>query len=483
MKKDYYRSDKSNQTSKGFYGERKSRIRLLPILIIFVFLAFIVLIVMSWARWEGKPPEVRLNKDFKTLGRKPEISITVQDSGSGLKNFSVKLVQKNQVVPLVDEPYAGPTWEKFWKKGDRQTKTFPVGDLISAKYKIQDGPATLQISAGDYSLRHFFHGNSVELQKDFVFDLYPPRLEVLSGQHYINQGGSECVLYRVSPDAVVSGVQAGPNFFPGYAVNGTDKGLKFALFAFAYYMDAKAPLKVVARDEAGNQAIAGFWYKLFPKKFRESEIKVEDGFLQKVVPEILSHSSDVQDQGDLVKSYVEINGKLRKINHAFIKKLSEKSEQRFLWNGPFLQLSNSQVEALFADHRTYTYGGKVIDHQDHVGFDLSVVQHYPIEATNDGTVVFADYLGIYGNCVLIDHGYGLMSLYGHLSSIDVKQGQQVKKKQVIGKSGETGLAGGDHLHFGLFLDGVPINPTEWWDSHWIEDHIYLRLKPEQTATK
>ena len=121
-----------------------------------------------------------------------------------------------------------------------------------------------------------------------------------------------------------------------------------------------------------------------------------------------------------------------------------------MWNGPFLQLSNSQVEALFADHRTYKYGGKVIDHQDHVGFDLSVVQHYPIEATNDGTILFADFLGIYGNCVLIDHGYGLVSLYGHLSSIDVKQGQSVKKKQVIGKSGETGLAGGDHLHFGLF---------------------------------
>ncbi|MCI0618849.1 hypothetical protein L0244_38235, partial [bacterium] len=267
MKKDFYRSDKAN-TSKGFYGESKRRINLIPILLILVVLALLTAIILSWPRWEGKPPEVRLNKDFKTLGRKPEISITVQDSGSGLKNFSVTLTQKNQAVPLVDEQYAGPGWKKFWKKGDRQTKTFQLGDLISAKYKIQDGPATLQISAVDYSLRHFFHGNSVELQKDFVFDLYPPRLEVLSGQHYINQGGSECVLYRVSSDAVVSGVQAGPNFFPGYAVNGTDKDLKFALFAFAYYMDAKAPLKVVARDEAGNQAIAGFWYKLFPKKFR-----------------------------------------------------------------------------------------------------------------------------------------------------------------------------------------------------------------------
>jgi murein DD-endopeptidase MepM/ murein hydrolase activator NlpD len=481
MKKDYYRADKANQ-AKGFYGERKSRISLLPILIVLVLLAFITLIILSWPRWEGKPPIVKLDKDFKALGRKPQISVSVQDAGSGLKKLSITLSQKGQNVALVDEQYPGPSFEKFWKRGDRQPKNFQLGDLISQKYKIQDGAATLQISAVDYSLRNFFHGNTVEVQKNFVFDLYPPKLEVLSGQHYINQGGSECVVYRVSPDAVISGVQAGPNFFPGYQMDGADKDTKFALFAFAYNIDAKSQPKIVARDEAGNEAMAGFWYKLFPKKFRESEIKVEDNFLQKVVPEILSRSSEVQDQGDMVKSFVEINSKLRKINHAFIKKLSEKSEQKFLWNGPFLQLSNSQVEALFADHRTYTYGGKVIDHQDHVGFDLSVVQHYPIEATNDGIVMFADYLGIYGNCVLIDHGYGLMSLYGHLSSIDVKQGESVKKKQVIGKSGETGLAGGDHLHFGMFLDGVPVNPTEWWDEHWIKDHIYLRLKPEKSAS-
>jgi murein DD-endopeptidase MepM/ murein hydrolase activator NlpD len=110
------------------------------------------------------------------------------------------------------------------------------------------------------------------------------------------------------------------------------------------------------------------------------------------------------------------------------------------------------------------------------------VKQYPIEATNDGVVVYADYLGIYGNCVLIDHGYGLISLYGHLSSIDVKPGQSVKKKQVIGRSGETGLAAGDHLHFGLFLRGVPINPTEWWDDHWIQDHIHIRFKPAEPAT-
>ena len=459
------------------YRERQSRLKLLPILLIIVVILILAAAIMSWRRWEGGDPVVRLNREFKALGRKPALSLFVQDSRTGLKNVSVTLKQSNQVVSLIEEKYPGPTMMNFWETGDRQEKNFDLGKLIMEKWKVQEGPATLEISAVDHSLRNFFRGNRTNLKRDFVFDLHPPRLEVLSGQHYINQGGSECVVFRVSSDAEVFGVQAGPNFFPGYPVAGKEKDLKFSLFAFAYNVDPKSPLKVVARDAAGNQAVAGFWYKLFPKKFRSSDIQIESNFLQKVVPEIMSRTTEVQDQGDLLKNFLEINNKLRKINHETITKLSQKSAQRFLWNGPFLQLSNSQVEALFADHRTYIYEGKVVDHQDHVGFDLSVVQQYPIEAANDGVVIYADYLGIYGNCVLIDHGYGLVSLYGHLSSMDVKPGQTVKKKQAIGRSGETGLAAGDHLHFGLFLKGVPINPTEWWDDHWIQDHIALRFKP------
>jgi murein DD-endopeptidase MepM/ murein hydrolase activator NlpD len=172
---------------------------------------------------------------------------------------------------------------------------------------------------------------------------------------------------------------------------------------------------------------------------------------------------------------VDINGNLRKQNHATIAELAKASPGEFLWNGAFVQLSNSQVESFFADRRTYVYKGKKIDVQDHVGFDLSVTKHYPIEASNDGKVVLADYFGIYGNTVIIDHGAGLVTLYGHLSSIDVKPGQMVKKKDVVGKSGETGLAGGDHLHFGMFLPRRSSRSREWWDAKWIKDHVLDRM--------
>src|SRR6185369_318324 len=207
------------------------------------------------------------------------------------------------------------------------------------------------------------------------------------------------------------------------------------------------------------------------------DIPLEDSLVQKVVPEIMGHTPELKDQGDPVKNFVEINNNLRRKNHETVAKLASQSPGQFLWNGAFIQLSNSKVESFFADRRTYVHSGQAVDQQDHVGFDLSVTQHYPIEAGNDGRVVLAEYFGIYGNAVIIDHGAGLLSLYGHMSSIDVKPGQMVKKKDVIGKSGATGLAAGDHLHFGLFLHGVPVNPTEWWDEKWIHDHVLNRMPP------
>ena len=436
----------------------------------FVVLILLVALALTYKRWEGDPPRVSFDHEFNSLGRSPNLYIKVEDPETGLRHVAIRLKQKDQDVVLADDSFKGAAEEK--------SKTYDVGKLIAEKYKVEAGPATLTVEVTDNALRNFLRGNRTDVTKDFTFRIQPPKLEVVSAQHYINQGGSECVVYRVSNDAESSGVQVGSHFFPGYPVasESGDKELHFALFALEYDWPADTPMKVVARDAAGNEVTADFWHKVFPKKFRSRELLLKDSFVQKVVPEITSHTRDIQDQGDPVKNFVEINSKLRRINHETIAKLAKQSPGQFLWNGPFLQLSNSKVESFFADRRTYVYDGKRVDQQDHVGFDLSVVQHDPIEAANDGKVILADYFGIYGNAVLIDHGTGLISLYGHMSQIDVKPGQMVKKKEILGKSGATGLAEGDHLHFGLFLQGVPVNPTEWWDEKWIKDHVLDRLK-------
>ena len=147
-----------------------------------------------------------------------------------------------------------------------------------------------------------------------------------------------------------------------------------------------------------------------------------------------------------------------------------------LWTEAFAQMGNSQVESRFADRRTYFFENKEIDRQVHLGFDLASVQQAPVLASNAGVIVFADFLGIYGNCVIIDHGLGVQSLYAHLSSIGTKVGDTVTKGQELGRTGATGLAGGDHLHFTILLQGVPVNPVEWWDQHWMDDRVLRKIK-------
>ena len=139
-------------------------------------------------------------------------------------------------------------------------------------------------------------------------------------------------------------------------------------------------------------------------------------------------------------------------------------------------MPNTEVEAQFADHRIYSYQGQEVDRQDHLGYDLATTANAAVTAANDGVVMQAEYFGIYGNAVVIDHGYGLLSLYGHLSRFGVKPGDAVKRGQTIGWSGATGLAGGDHLHFSMILQGEQVDAREWWDPHWLEDRWLSKLK-------
>jgi murein DD-endopeptidase MepM/ murein hydrolase activator NlpD len=270
----------------------------------------------------------------------------------------------------------------------------------------------------------------------------------------------------------------GDFFFPSFPMK--DPETRLCVFAYPYNVDPATVPHLVARDDVGNQTLASFNYKVFPKKFHSDTIDLDKTaggkFLENVVPPIMSQTPELQDQGSLIKNFLLINGSLRQEDAQKLVAFSQRTAPKFLWKGPFLRLPG-KTEASFADYRTYIFGGQTVDHQTHLGFDLAGSEHMPVRAANDGVVVFAGYLGIYGNAVVIDHGCGIQSLYGHLSSIAVKEGDEVKNEQEIGRTGQTGLAGGDHLHFTMLLDGIPVNPVEWWDPHWIHDRIEAKLQP------
>jgi len=236
-------------------------------------------------------------------------------------------------------------------------------------------------------------------------------------------------------------------------------------------------VRLVAVDDVGNRAQTGFIDKFTPDPPREDTIQLDDAFLGRVVPAILSQTPGMADHGGLLQNFLAINGELRRENNEELKKLASASKTEFLWTAPFEAMRNTGIMAHFADRRSYVLHGKVVDHQDHLGLDLAKTESAPIPAANDGVVVLARYLGIYGNAVVIDHGFGLMTLYGHMSAVDVKEGQSVKKGETLGRTGETGLAGGDHLHFAILLQGLSVRPQEWIDGHWIQDRIARKIGP------
>ncbi len=417
----------------------------------------------------------------KLVGVDGVLDVSIVAPRSKLSRLDIVLEQNGKTTSLFS--LASPGSANLTQETPERIRiTRPIGKR--ALPDLQAGQARVVVTAARKTL-FGWRTKEASATREFAARFTPPRIAALSTHHYINLGGSEMVVYSVSPADVQSGVQVGDVFYPGFPASGAGLAnagpeTKVAFFALLYDQDLSTPIRLVARDDAGNEAHASFDYKVFPKKFSKGRIELGDAFLQRVVPEILEHSPELKltvGPGEsYLPAFLKVNNDLRRINAEKIVGLSKQTAPQILWSGPFLPLGNAQVESKFADYRTYFYQGKEVDRQVHLGFDLAVTQKIPVLAGNDGKVIYADYLGIYGNCIVIDHGMGVQSLYGHLSTIEVKPGDIVKKDQRIARSGMTGLAGGDHLHFSIQVQGHPVSPVEWWDPHWIQDRVLRKIQ-------
>ena len=453
---------------------------------VFIFFVFIAAIVIFGLKvFSTEAPAIKLTQQIKGIGKQTEIEFTVRDKEYALKSVSVDVQQGNRSfsVPAASEIHNAPSppWWKIWAGHAASSGVFKAQIGHGHIPDLKEGHATLEIVATNDSWGHFFKGGRSELRLGLPVRLHAPKIDVLTTQVYVDQGGCDLVLFKVSPGTAKSGIEVGKYFFPSWPVKKSLPDTRMCLFAYPYNMDPKTPAHIIARDDAGNETVSSFSYEVTPEKFRKGKINLSDSFMERVVPPILSHNPDLRDQGNLLQNYLMINRRLRMIESQLLVAYSEKTAPEFLWTKPFLRFPHSKVEAHFADYRTYYYNGQVVDHEVHLGYDLASTAHAPIPAANSGVVVFAHYFGIYGNAILIDHGCGLQTLYGHLSSFAVKPGEHVARGQIIGHTGETGLAGGDHLHFSVLLDGVFVDPLEWWDPHWIKDRITNKLAPYQSS--
>ena len=448
-----------------------------------VVTVLVLLLASAAAAWyiagRSDPPAIEIVQPTRLVGQSGELEVAIATPGGELTRLDVVLHQEGETLPVFALPGAESA-RLAREEADLLRLSRPIGRRELPDLKA--GKLTVEVTAARpvlFGLREIAASASHEVE----VRLTPPQVGIASQFHYINHGGSEMVVYRVRPDDVESGVRVGDYEYPGYpasgaGIPGADPGLRVAFFALLWDQPVNTPISLYARDEVGNESRASFDYRVFPKAFRQSRIQLNDRFLQKVVPEILYNTPEleVEDPQDLLASYLRINRDLRRMNNDRIAAMAGETAPQILWEGTFKQLINTAVEAGFADQRSYVYEGNEVDRQVHLGFDLASTTNAPVLSANAGRVLHAGWLGIYGNCVIVDHGMGLQSLYAHLSTVDVAAGDDVAKDQRLGLSGETGLAGGDHLHFTMLLAGNAITPIDWWSSQWVDDRVLRKLR-------
>jgi len=390
------------------------------------------------------------------VGSARELTVKLDARGGGLKKLIVTAVQAE-------------------KKTDILTKVYPPGSgqasetFNLAKSGLTDGPFTLEVTSTAAAPR-FGASRTTSVKQSYTLDTKPLDVAVLSVAHNINQGGAGLVVYTVSKEVEKSGVMFADRFYPGFRQGGNQYA---CLFPFPYDMDpAKFVPRVMAVDKAGNERTAGINYHLTARPMSSDRINLTDAFLAKIAAEF---KGKFPQAGSPLEIFLKANRDQRAADRKAIDTYGRETSPVPLWQGIFLRMPRTAPLGGFAQERTYIHQDKEVDRQTHLGFDLASLAHADVPAANRGKVIHAGDLGIYGQCIIIDHGLGLQSIYGHLSRIGVKQGDSVEKGQIIASSGATGMAGGDHLHFEVTISGQSVNPIEWWDAHWMKNNIAGKL--------
>ena len=431
-----------------------------------------------WDRLETEKPAINMDLLSPHLGQAQEFTLAVSDAKSGLRRLWVGLLKDGLETVLYNQkfPSAG-----FFKGGKVHETSVKI-QIEPAVLGFADGEAILRTVVSDYSWRDWWRGNKTYTEKNVVIDTRPPEVEVLSRTLNINQGGAGLVIFRTSETCSQSGVQVGDRFYPGHTGFFKDPLVHLAFMALGYQQGTDTSIFVKVTDLAGNQAKGGLNYHLRRKVFRQDRLDITDGFLKQKMPNFSSQI--LQDTNlSLVDKFLRVNRVLREDNYQKIAGVCRNTDSKIHWQGDFLRLPKSATRAKFADHRTYLYKGREIDRQVHMGFDLASVAQSPVPAANSGIVIFAEPLGIYGKTVIMDHGFGLFSMYAHLSHIGVKAGDRLAKGDKLGRTGSTGLAGGDHLHFSMLVNDTFVNPVEWWDTHWIQHNVLSKIERAESGMK
>lgn len=403
-------------------------------------------------------PAVEVSPNTGRVSPASVLQIRMSDP-SGIRSLSVG-IRKNNVINVILNRH-------FDEYLPERVVEVPLKDA-----NLREGAFDLEVRATDGSLAGFGQGNTRTVQLPMRLDTQPPRIAVKTLPPYVRRGGSAVIRYAIDEDVSNSGVLVAGYFVPGFLQK---DGSYLCFFPFPYTMtakDFKNAVEITAQDLAGNVTKSRLTVMAYERNFKSDSLELSDAFLQTVDNKLRDLAPNAANP---LECYLYINNQVRAGNAQRLREIGQDTAAAMLWDGTFQRLPRSAARAGFADHRFFHYQGKLVGESFHLGFDLASVRNAEVPAANSGRVVFVGELGIYGNLIVIDHGLGLMSLYSHLSEQLVKPGDVVKKGQTIARTGSTGLAFGDHLHFGMLVGGIEVTPMEWIDAKWIRDNITGRL--------
>ena len=434
---------------------------------IIVVPSFFVVGALGYFAWRQAVPGVRAALDPvpRWIGVRTPLAVDLRAARGGVRSAEIRLRQGSTKVVIVQQVFTGPPTNE-------QRVAFQV---TGSTLGLREGTAALEVLARDGFWRPIRVDDRPILTASVTLDFTPPSLEVVAATRYWAQGGGGLVVLR-SKGASHVAVTVGGNAFPAYPAGPSESSLFVDLVALAWNYEPGTPITAVAHDEAGNVTSRAVAVEVKTRRFKTDTIEIKDEFLERKLPELLPERAGTLTSRDLLGAFLTVNRDKRKQAEEAKRALAAKTQPRPLWEGAFVQPLNTKVFSNFAETRTYRYHGQDVDTKIHFGFDLAAVQHASVPADNSGTVIFVGPLSIYGNTVVVDHGLGLQTLYGHLSSIAVKEGDQVSKEQELGRTGSSGLALGDHLHYEVLINGVSVTPLEWWDARWVRDHVGRPLR-------
>ncbi len=430
--------------------------------VMFIFAMVIVgaIYIYSSAMFERKTPIISLDSNGYWNLKKP-LKIEIEDM-SGIKSYSVILKSKDSENTLHYEQFITP-------KGSLVVEVAPP----RSAYAMKDKSIKIIVQATDASKWNFLNGNVSIKEFELKIDKKRPELAILSHSYKIKKGGAALVIFRVDDE----------NLKDFYIQTNFDKRFKAQPFyKDGYYISllawpvTKANFKatIVAQDYAGNSSKTYIPLYLKEKKYKISHIKLSDRFLKGKIAQLAEEFIETQGVEDSIEQFKIINEDVRAKNEKLIHEITSKVPKEMISDfklNKMYPLKNAQVVATFGDHRKYSYEGDHISESYHLGLDFASNAMAQIKPQNGGDVVYADYNGIYGNMPIIHHGLGLYTLYGHCSSVKVNSGDEVNANLNIANTGKSGYAMGDHLHFGVLIQGVEVRPAEWMDKKWMQLNI------------